>query len=55
MAWLLKSVILRYGGPPAYRRLTPFFLGLILGDYLTGAVWAIIGPAIKVQGYQVFH
>jgi len=55
MAWFLKSVILRYGGQPAYRRLTPFFLGLVLGDYFTGAVWAIIGPLMKIQGYQVFH
>jgi hypothetical protein len=55
MAWALKSLILRYGGQPAYRRLTPFFLGLILGDYMTGAVWAILGPAMQVQGYQVFH
>ncbi len=55
MAWALKSVILRYGGQPAYRRLSPFFLGLVLGDYLTGAVWAIIGPLLQIQGYQVFH
>jgi len=55
IAWFLKTVILRYGGQPAYRRLTPFFLGLILGDYLTGAVWAIVGPALQIQGYQVFH
>lgn len=55
LAWFLKSVILRYGGQPAYRRLTPFFLGLILGDYTTGAIWAIIGPVLGIQGYQVFH
>jgi hypothetical protein len=55
LAWALKTVILRYGGQPAYRRLTPFFLGLVLGDYATGAAWAIIGPLLKVQGYQLFH
>jgi hypothetical protein len=55
LAWALKSLILRYGGQPAYRRLTPFFLGLVLGDYVTGALWAILGPALQIQGYQVFH
>jgi hypothetical protein len=55
IAWAVKSLILRYGGQPAYRNLTPFFLGLILGDYLTGSAWAIIGPLLQVQGYQIFH
>jgi hypothetical protein len=28
IAWLLKAMILRYGGPRLYLRLRPFFLGL---------------------------
>ncbi|HJN17405.1 MAG TPA: DUF6785 family protein, partial [Armatimonadota bacterium] len=55
LAWAAKSAILRYGGQPAYRKLTPFFLGLILGDYSSGGIWAIIGPMLKIQGYQAFH
>jgi hypothetical protein len=31
LAWLVKLVALRYGGPLLYRRLLPFFIGLILG------------------------
>jgi hypothetical protein len=32
LAWLIKSVALRYGGIVLYRRLRPFFVGLILGS-----------------------
>lgn len=55
IAWAVKSLIIRYGGQPMYRKLIPFFLGLMLGDYLTGSAWAIIGPMLQIQGYQIFH
>ena len=31
LAWLIKMVILRYGGVKLYRQVLPFFIGLILG------------------------
>ena len=34
VAWLLKTLILGYGGPRLFTRMRPFFLGLILGDFL---------------------
>ena len=34
LAWLIKTTILRYGGPKLFGRLRPFFLGLILGDFV---------------------
>lgn len=55
IAWLAKLFIVRYGGQRAYRRAIPFFLGLVLGDYLTGAVWAVISPLVGIQGYEIFH
>ena len=55
IAWAVKGLIVRYGGQTAYRRLIPLFLGLVLGDYFTGAAWAIISPACNFQGYQIFH
>ena len=55
MGWLAKSSILRYGGATTYRRFRPFFLGLILGEFTTGIVWALlsgllglISPAIPI-------
>ncbi|HEX5324305.1 MAG TPA: DUF6785 family protein [Capsulimonadaceae bacterium] len=54
IAWLLKAVILRYGGMALYRRLLPFFLGLILGDFVTGAFWSIIGTVYHLDLYRTF-
>jgi hypothetical protein len=42
LAWLLKTVVLRYGGPGLYLRTRPFFLGLILGQFVTAGVWYFI-------------
>jgi len=33
ITWLVKSVLLRYGGLSAYRRARPFFIGLIFGEF----------------------
>jgi len=42
LAWAIKSATLRIGGMRAYRRAIPFFLGLIVGDFLCGAVATLI-------------
>ena len=39
LAWLIKSVVIKYGGPQLYMRSRPFFLGLILGQFVTAGVW----------------
>jgi hypothetical protein len=41
MAWLIKSLILRYGGMKLYRLARPFFLGMILGEFLSALLWTI--------------
>lgn len=43
MAYVAKSLILRYGGPKLYQRLLPFFLGLIVGDLFNGGLWTLVG------------
>jgi hypothetical protein len=42
LAWLFKAVILKYGGPKLYRNVRPFFLGLILGQFVIAGVWLVI-------------
>ena len=42
IAWLLKSIILKYGGVKLYRRLRPFFLGLVLGHICVAAFWLVV-------------
>jgi Family of unknown function (DUF6785)/Domain of unknown function (DUF6784) len=43
IAYVVKSLTLRYGGPKLYQRLLPFFLGLVMGDLFNGGFWTLIG------------
>jgi len=51
---VLKWLILRHGGVASYRRAIPFFLGLVLGDYLMGTVWSILNVALNTTMYQFY-
>ena len=51
VSWLLKWIILKYGGLGVHRRAIPFFLGLILGEFVAGSFWTIVGIAFGVQTY----
>lgn len=39
--WVIKALVVRYGGLRIFLRLRPFFLGLVLGDCVSGSLWAI--------------
>ena len=54
VSWLAKLLIVHYGGMKLHNTCVPFFLGLILGDFFIGSIWAIIGPIIHTQTYKVF-
>jgi len=55
VAWALKSVILHYGGARLHRAAKPLFLGLILGQYLTGGMWLIIDGLMGMQANYLFY
>jgi len=42
IAFAVKSLVLKYGGPALYRRTVPFFLGMILGEIVPAGIWLII-------------
>jgi hypothetical protein len=54
VAWLIKTAILRYGGMTAFRNSLPFFYGLILGDFVTGAIWSIVGTLFHLSLFRTF-
>lgn len=54
VSWLIKMIIIRYGGMKLHNACVPFFLGLILGDFFIGSIWAIVGPLIHTQAYRIF-
>ena len=42
LAWLIKGIVLKYGGSRLYNSVRPFFLGLILGQFaMYGVFWII--------------
>ena len=51
IAWVVKLVMLRYGGLKLYRRALPFFLGIILGECVLGSFWTIWGIIFHVPSY----
>ena len=42
VSWLIKFMILKFSGWQAYRRAIPFFLGLVLGDFVPRSVLSLI-------------
>ncbi|MGB9587144.1 MAG: DUF6784 domain-containing protein, partial [Armatimonadota bacterium] len=54
IAWLIKLLLLRYGGLKLYRNAMPLFLGVILGECVMGSLWTIIGIALNIQTYAIW-
>ncbi len=54
IAWLIKTMILRYFGIKAYQEARPFFLGVIMGDFITAISWATYGMIIGENMYFSF-
>jgi hypothetical protein len=40
IAWIIKSLVLRFGGIDTFRRIAPFMLGLILGEFMSAVFWS---------------
>jgi hypothetical protein len=43
IGWACNALCMRYGGIVLFRKLQYFFIGLIIGDFLMGGGWALIG------------
>lgn len=52
IAWLVKSIVLRWGGNRAYHRSVPFFVGVVLGDIVIEGFWTLIATILNVPVYQ---
>ncbi len=52
IAWLAKRLLVRYGGSKAYVRTVPFAFGLVLGDFLTGSFWNLLGVLFNLRAYS---
>lgn len=52
--WLIKGIIMRYGGVKAFQKARPFFLGLILGQFATNGLWLVLDRLTGHTGNQIF-
>ena len=50
LAWLIKSVVLKYMGPNGYRSTRWFFLGVILGQFASGGAWLVVDGFTGMTG-----
>lgn len=49
VSWLVKVLLLRYGGLRAYRQALPFFIGLILGEFVAGFGRTVLDMALGLH------
>jgi hypothetical protein len=52
IAWVVKSLTTKYGGLRLYRILLDFFIGLVLGDFVVGCLWPVVGWILGVSTYS---
>ena len=52
ISWLAKLIVLRYGGIKTHTRMIPFFLGLIVGEFVVGSFWTIISVISSIETYR---
>ena len=55
LAWLVKALVLRYGSSSAVRRIFPLALGLVLGNFVIGGAWILLGLALNIRTYSFWQ
>jgi hypothetical protein len=51
LTWGFKLALFRYAGLKGYRRVAPFFLGLILGEFIVGSLISLLGVLLGSPTY----
>jgi hypothetical protein len=52
IGWLCNALCMRYGGVVLFKKVRFIFIGLIIGDFLMGGIWALVGLFADAS-YQV--
>ncbi|MCX5757463.1 MAG: hypothetical protein NTU83_02940, partial [Candidatus Hydrogenedentes bacterium] len=52
VAWIIKVLLLKYGGAKAYKPAVPLFVGLIMGDFMVGSFWNLYGIVMETRVYH---
>jgi hypothetical protein len=54
VAWVAKSLLLRYGGLRGYSAALPFCFGLIVGDAIGGTGWILVSMITHTRAYSMW-
>ncbi|MFC1717320.1 DUF6785 family protein [Candidatus Poribacteria bacterium] len=52
---VVKWIILKQGGLKMHRKAIPFFLGLVLGEFVIGSIWSLIGITTNRPMYRFLY
>lgn len=50
LGWLIKSLVLKFGGIKIYQKLAPAFIGLVLGECATIGGWVVLDLILRTRG-----
>lgn len=53
LAWLIKAMVLRFGGAALYRKTVPFFIGVALGQIVVGGCWLLVDALTGTVGNRL--
>jgi hypothetical protein len=54
IAWLAKTIVLRYGGHRGYLRSLPFAHGLVIGEFGSFGFWLIVQYLLGIRHHRLF-
>jgi len=54
LVWMIKSLVLKYGGGKLYKNLIPLFMGIALGELFVSGFWLVIDGFAGITGHVIF-
>jgi hypothetical protein len=54
LAWGIKALVLRLGGPRLYRATRPLFIGIVIGEAVSVGVWILIDCVAGMSGNRLW-
>jgi len=54
IGWAAGTLVLKFGGWKIYRRLRPFFIGMIIGEFTAAVFWLALDSFTGVREHYVF-
>jgi len=52
IAWVIKSLVMRFGGLRTLNKAMPLFMGLMLGEFVIGSSLSVVGTALDRLYYS---